>query len=291
MENRELGWHSKEALSWMVIAEVLKIAAGPLRIGVLHPGGGQYDSLCLITPTGDSVLQLNRNGVNALAGDELVEHIWETAVNNPRLAALRIMDEGDLPAELEPTEGHKNLSLMATNIANYLTLNLSAGTSVEWGWFDSTYGSGRSPVVDSFKIPEEWKIAKPAFPGTEWQSNIFIILKAGTAVAAVNAETMEAVNPAGESWSAWPASYVGVDDLISPHIGFHIVAKDSKGGVAYDGNVHPASARRVRKMLMEERFDVQMTPIFEYGLNTEDDAVAIWLEAQGDRQGSEKDYF
>jgi hypothetical protein len=82
-----------------------------------------------------------------------------------------------------------------------------------------------------------------------------------------------------------------VDDLISPHVGFQIVAKDSKGGVAYDGNVHPASARRVRKMLMEELFDVQMTPIFEYGLNTEDDAVAIWLEAQGDRQSSEKDYF
>ena len=42
---------------------------------------------------------------------------------------------------------------------------------------------------------------------------------------------------------------------------------------------------------MEERFDVETTPIFEYGLTTEDDAVAIWLEAQGDRQGSEKDYF
>ena len=44
-------------------------------------------------------------------------------------------------------------------------------------------------------------------------------------------------------------------------------------------------------MLMEELFDVETTPIFEYGLTTEDDAVAIWLEAQGDRQGSEKDYF
>jgi hypothetical protein len=287
MENRELGWHSKEALSWMVIAEVLKIAAGPLRIGILHPGGGQYDSLCLITPTGDPVMQLNRNGVNALAGDELVENIWETAANNPRLAALRIMDEGNLPAELEPTEEYQNLSLMATNIANYLTLNLNTGTSVEWGWFDSTYGSNKSSVLDSFKIPEEWKVAEPAFPGTEWQSNIFIILKAGVAVAAVNAGKMEAVNPEGESWSPWPLSYVGVDDLVSPHVGFHIVAKDSTGGVAYDGNVHPAIARRVRKMLMEEVFDVQVTPIFEYGLTTQDDAVAIWLEAQGDRQDPE----
>jgi hypothetical protein len=54
-----------------------------------------------------------------------------------------------------------------------------------------------------------------------------------------------------------------MDNLLSPRVGFHVVAKDSKGVVVDDGNVHPAIGRRVTKMLMEELLDVQVTPFFE----------------------------
>ena len=75
----------------MIISEVLRQSALDLDIAVLHPGGGQYDTLSLVTYEGNSILHVNRNGVNALANDTLVEDIFDTAAKSPAAAAAAII--------------------------------------------------------------------------------------------------------------------------------------------------------------------------------------------------------
>jgi hypothetical protein len=75
----------------MIISEVLRQSAIDLDIAVLHPGGGQYDTLSLVTFDGNSVVHVNRNGVNALANDTLVESIFDTADKSPAKASEHIV--------------------------------------------------------------------------------------------------------------------------------------------------------------------------------------------------------
>jgi len=282
MNQVDLGPRSKEALSWMVIAEVLKLAAGTLRIAVLHPGGGLYDTLSLVTPDGDIALHVNRNGVNALASDQLVEGIWDTAVNNPRLAALRIMDEGDLPAEYEPNAEHAFLSKIATNIANYLTLNLNKGAYADWGWVDSTYGVGPNlEHLELFSIPNAWKELPPAFIGTEWHSNIYLLFNERNPIAAINMRTGEAVDSLGEAWDRWPNSHTDDEGNLSPHIGFRVEAKDQKGATAFSAFVHPTQIRKTKKMLGEELFTVELFPAFDREDTSVDEGATYWNSAEG----------
>jgi hypothetical protein len=54
-----------EYLSWRVMAQILERIDGELFIADLHPGGGQYDCLSLVTSAPEIVLMLNRNGTSA----------------------------------------------------------------------------------------------------------------------------------------------------------------------------------------------------------------------------------
>lgn len=58
MSNRML----LEPLSWRLLTETVRRAPGRLRFYEMHPGGGQYDCLTLITTEGDTVAHLNRAG-------------------------------------------------------------------------------------------------------------------------------------------------------------------------------------------------------------------------------------
>ncbi len=280
MSETTIGPRTKEALSWMVISEVLRKSSLDLDIAVLHPGGGQYDTLSLVTFEGNSVVQINRNGINALAGDELVEGIFSTAAKSPSKAADRIMRFISTTAEPGLSASKRARIESAVKIANFLSFYINSGGRCEWGWNDSTYGVGPNPLVNDFTIPESWKQQKGRFVETDWQSGIYLLYLKDEPKVAVNVVTGEMIDREGKNVSSLVKGYE-FDGLTRAHSALRMIFKNTEGKVMFDQEVHPSMARMTRRIYSEEYLtmpDEQV--VFEFSCD-EDEALSIWGMAEG----------
>lgn len=275
MNRIELGPRSKEVLSWMVISEVLRQSSLDLDIAVLHPGGGQYDTLSLVSFDGHPLVHINRNGANALAGDELVENIFETAAKSPTKAAERILKA----LKAKPFSGHSANSRTrieaSVRIANCLAFYLSAGAKCEWGWFDSPYGIGPNSAVQAFNLPDSWTRGKGLFNDTSWESAIFLIIKNESPFAAINMTTGEFINSKGEKFADFVKNYEN-EGLLKSHVGAHMVWRDSAGKIQFQDEVHVANMRMSRRIYSEEYLTVpEETILYEFSCD-EEEAILKW---------------
>jgi hypothetical protein len=278
MTGIELGPKSKEALSWMVIAEVLRQSSLDLDIAVLHPGGGQYDTLSLVTEEGNSVLHINRNGVNALASGDLVANIFETAAQSPSKAAARIIKQ----IELQPANGYSAAKRIriecAVRIGDFLALNLHSKAHCEWGWADHPEYVGVNGVINSFSIPESWKSESGLFERSSWESRVFLLFKGDAPFASVNISTGEWLDVEGKPTSGYVKSES--DDGISrPHVGRRMIFKKD-GKVLFDDEVHSSMVRGTRRIYSDEYLVLpEESVLFEFD-STKDDPVLRWNNAE-----------
>lgn len=264
----------------MVISEVLRKSCLDLDIAVLHPGGGQYDTLSLVTYEGNSVVQINRNGVNALAGDELVEGIFSTAAKSPSKAADRILDCISVTAEPGLSASKRARIESAVKIANFLSFYINSGGHCEWGWNDSTYGVGPSPYINDFAIPESWKQQKGRFVETDWQSGIYLLYLKDEPKVAVNMVTGEMIDREGKNVSSLVKDYE-FDGLTRAHSALRMIFKNTEGKVMFDQEVHPSMARMTRRIYSEEYLTLpEEQVVFEFFCD-EDEALSIWGMAEG----------
>jgi hypothetical protein len=263
----------------MIVSEILRQSSIDLDIAVLHPGGGQYDTLSLVSYEGHSLVHINRNGVNALANDEIVENIFDTAAKSPYLAAKRILKA----LEVLPFSGHSLNSRRrfetAVRISNYLAFYLSSNTRCEWGWFDSPYDVGPNELISMFKIPEPWKKIKGLFKDTSWESSIFLLLKGDLPLAAINIATGESVDRNGERLVDNVKNFSD-DGMLRSHIGAYMIAKDSSNIVRFEDEVHIANLRMSRRIYSEEYLTIpEERIIFEFSCD-ERESVRKWNEAE-----------
>lgn len=274
-----MGPKSKEALSWMVISEVLAQSGLDLDIAVLHPGGGQYDTLCLVTFDGHPVVQINRNGVNALAGDELVENIFAIAAKSPEMAGRVIVSSLDVDSSVPLSVNRKRRIELAVQIGNFLALNLGKGSFCEWAWNDSTNGAGPNPHVQAFPIPDSWKVGNGLFKDTNWVSGIFLLFHKDSPFAAINLQNGEIVNAKG-------AKLINLISIQEPngvpkcHVGSEMTWKNSDGTVIFQDETHLADVRMTRRIYSEEYYTMpQEKIIFEFS-SGEEEAVNKWNNAE-----------
>lgn len=280
MNKIELGPRSKEALSWMIISEVLRQSALDLDIAVLHPGGGQYDTLSLVTYSGDVALHVNRNGANALAGGELVEGIFPTAAKSPEAAAKRILRH--LTFEDENTFSANRRSRIATSvrIANFLAVNLRNKARCEWAWVDSTYGTGPNSLLNDFVIPDYWREQKELFRATSWQSCVFLLFRNDSPHAAINMVNGEIRDVSGKIIENLVSSHE-VNGLLRSHMGLRMIWKDAAGKVKFDDEILSSQVRMTRRNYSEEYYTLpEETVLFGFSCD-EDEAVAKWNMAEG----------
>ena len=183
----DLEFQEKELLSWRVIAEMLLYIEQPVGIAVLHPGGGQYDTLSLVSRENEVLLSLNRNGSSALIKNQMVGDFWEISSKNLDEAISLLAKVGGLNQSFKQNINNSSLLINISKIVDYLENNLDSQESVVWGWTDSPHGSGPNHgVLQSFSFPETWKTIEPLISSTGWESNVFIFLKAEDPQSAIN---------------------------------------------------------------------------------------------------------
>ena len=272
----------------MIISEVLRQSALDLDIAVLHPGGGQYDTLSLVTYDGNSVVHVNRNGMNALAVDTLVESIFDTAAKSPAKAAEQIVRAINDKGEKIFSSGKRNRVEIAVKIANFLAFNLRASARCEWAWVDSQYGVGPNGDISKFKIPDAWKKQKGLFVETTWESGVYLLFKGDEPYAAVNMVTGEFINADG---SREPVLAKGFEDvgMARAHVGFRFTAKDDAGKLVLDDEVQITDARHKRRTYAEESYALpDQSPIYEFKCD-QDEAILNWIIAERNMFESEEE--
>lgn len=200
-----------EYLSWGVIAHILERIDGGLFIADLHPGGGQYDCLSLVTSAPEIVLMLNRNGTSAKGGDGLVHGIWErAAIEDTDEAALYILSELGLYVDEDAQKCNKDLIVTCNRIA-YWVRKLSKGLGkARCCWIDGIYGVGpANSLLDQVRIPDSWKAMDAPYRGSDWSALVYAMTLPDNermndkVVGLVNMKTGEAIIADGSEWVEW----------------------------------------------------------------------------------------
>jgi hypothetical protein len=247
-----------------VLAEVAKRAEGPLFLAELTTGDGIYRSLSLVNDSYQPVVQLNVLGDSAAAGDEVVEGIWPIAAGNPRLAALMLLSEGDLPAVIEPEPSQITSVTAIVRLASLLTLGIARDLTLTWGWVDGPYGVGPHPVLDEFvSFPAHWLTTPDGGDRLPWQGHVFVVSE-GTSgpLFAINVTLDEAVAPDGSSFDGFPRELHDEEGLPIAAIGARLT--DETTGEELQREVHASMARYAAKLK-----DVTSVPqVISGGLST-----------------------
>lgn len=95
---------TKQLLSWLTAAWILRLSHEPLRVVTLQPGDGQYDALALVRSKAYPAILMNRSGGSALVEGRVIDDIWGVASGQsgtgPRELALLLLSESEIAADL-----------------------------------------------------------------------------------------------------------------------------------------------------------------------------------------------
>lgn len=180
--------------SLAVFRPFLEFAKEELMIGILHPGGGQYDCLSLINAT-RPVLEMNLVGsahVNGQTYFNLVE-IWDRlSRENAQEIGEYLFAQGRV--EAAPKSRHRIPFLeMLDDMVKEFDVSSNRVVELRWGWFDSSTEGSVSNFPDFPEhFPPNWQDVQPvASEYFGWAANILQIEVDGDIVATYNQRLYE----------------------------------------------------------------------------------------------------
>ena len=194
-----------EYLAWKIMSSALEFIDQDLYLADLHPGGGQYDCLSLISNNSEIILMLNRNGTSAASNSGLVEDIWQDAYRDgARSAAMNILTELDIPMYGELEKEKSDLILSCKRMARWVRHQSGKKGKPVCCWIDDTYSVGPAKnLLTQVKTPESWTTQKPPSLGTDWSAWLFALTVDEKVVGMVNMKTGEAINADGSQMAQW----------------------------------------------------------------------------------------
>ena len=204
MAEDELTPNEIEYLSWKLMSRALEFLDLDLHLADLHPGGGQYDCLSLITNDGDIFLMLNRNGTSAASNDGIVHDIWENASKNG--ARSTIMDTFTELDILMHDVAKENAALILTckRMVRWIRHQSSKKGSAICCWLDDAYFVGPSKnLLSQVMIPGSWNTQDPPRESTDWSAWLYALTIDEKVIGLVNMKTGDAVNPDGTPMAQW----------------------------------------------------------------------------------------
>lgn len=180
--------------SLAVFRPFLEFAKEELMIGILHPGGGQYDCLSLINAT-RPVLEMNLVGsahVNGQAPFSLAE-IWNRLeLENAEEIGEYLFTQGRIEAAPKSRQRTPSLEMLDDMVKEF---DDSSNHVVEllWGWFDSSTEGSLSKFPDfPDSFPSYWQDVQPvASQYFGWAANILQIEVDGEIIATYNQRLSE----------------------------------------------------------------------------------------------------
>ncbi len=204
MAENELTPNEIEYLSWKLMSRALEFLDLDLHLADLHPGGGQYDCLSLITNDGDIFLMLNRNGTSAKSNTGIVHDIWENASKNG--ARSTIMDTfTELDIDMyDVAKENAALILTCKRMVRWIRHQSSKKGSAICCWIDDSYFVGPSKnLLSQVMIPGSWTTQDPPRESTDWSAWLYALTIDEKVIGLVNMKTGDAVNPDGTPMAQW----------------------------------------------------------------------------------------
>jgi hypothetical protein len=204
MAENELTPNEIEHLSWKLMSRALEFIDVDVHLADLHPGGGQYDCLSLITKDSQVFLMLNRNGTSAATNTGFVDDIWEKAAKDG--ARSTMMDAFfELDIDMRDVKEEKaDLILACKRMARWIKHQSKKKGSAICCWIDDTYYVGPSKnMLSQALIPGLWAIQDPPREETDWSAWIYALTIDEKVVGLVNMKTGDAINPDGTPMTQW----------------------------------------------------------------------------------------
>ena len=204
MAENELSPNEIEYLSWKLMSRALEFIDLDLHLADLHPGGGQYDCLSLITKDSQAFLMLNRNGTSAATNTGFVHDIWENATKNgSRSTIMDTFTELDVDMR-DVIEEKADLILTCKRMARWIRHQSKKKGSAICCWIDDTYFVGPSKnLLSQVLIPGLWTTQDPPREETDWSAWIYALTIDEKVIGLVNMKTGDAINPDGTRMSQW----------------------------------------------------------------------------------------
>jgi hypothetical protein len=204
MAENELSPNEIEYLSWKLMSRALEFLDLDLHFADLHPGGGQYDCLSLITKDSQVFLMLNRNGTSAATNTGSVHDIWENAAKNgSRSTIMDAFTELDVDMR-DVIEEKADLILTCKRMAQWIRHQSKKKGRAICCWIDDTYFVGPSKnLLSQAMIPGLWTTQDPPREETDWSAWIYALTIDEKVVGLVNMKTGDAVNPDGTPMTQW----------------------------------------------------------------------------------------
>ena len=204
MAENKLSPNEIEYLSWMLMARGLEFIDLDLHLADLHPGGGQYDCLSLITKDGEVFLMLNRNGTSAESDSGIIHDIWENASKHG--ARSTIMDAfTELEVDMyDVIEEKADLIRTCKRMASWVRHQSNKKGKAICCWIDDTYFVGPSAnLLSQVAIPDLWTTQDPPRRSTDWSAWLYALTIDEKVVGLVNMKNGDAINPDGTSMTRW----------------------------------------------------------------------------------------
>lgn len=277
----ELSFQIKEILSWATSAYLLRAIEQPLRVLETHPGDGMYDCLTLMTPQGQSVISMNRNGQSALVGDEVISGIWalagQTPGQGPRDLATRLLEASDLDLNLE--QSPSGTAMAAATIANWLNLNRDHRTRAVPIWQYDGIGGDVEVVslLDGFGDIDGWLRQPTALQGLTSSSWLVALVLDDLPVGLVNTRTGDTrtdqkrrsaasfrkrKTPVGAASGRWPARYYDASGDLGCPIAVEVAGHDYAGQLVSRSTQPLHFAQRFARNMGQEHLTITQTPLF-----------------------------
>lgn len=205
MPNQNFSENQIEYLSWNLMASLLGFISEDVCIGDLHPGGGQYDCLSLISKAPAPILMLNRNGTSASSGNNLVHGIWDRAEKQGyRDTALHILNTVQAPMDEMNESRRVDLILSCRRIARWVKIESNGLGKATCCWVDDPSFVGPSNYfLDQVAIPESWKVDYGPYSPSNWTAWLYALSIDEKVQGLVNMRTGEAIVGNGEIWTYW----------------------------------------------------------------------------------------
>jgi hypothetical protein len=210
MSETGLSKNAIERLAWQILGSILARIDGDLYVGDLHPGGGQYDCLSLITSTPNPLVMLNRAGDSALIGDTVVEDIWLKGVREKAdKTALYILEKSNLTINDANAERNKDLILTCKRMSRWVQSQRKLEAKPICCWIDDTYFVGpATTLLEQVEIPAAWKAQEPPYESSDWSAWLYALTVEGKVNGLVNMKTGDAINSDGSKLDTWYEKFV-----------------------------------------------------------------------------------
>jgi hypothetical protein len=254
MEN--LGRSTKEALSWILFAEINSIVEEQFSLAELHPSGGLYDCLSFISETKQVAAMANRDGNSLLWGEELLSDIWNRTMLDPHEAAMYVLSEVDVFVDPDGKPFRKPVTDCMMAIGNTLWFYRGRGVRMEWGWNDYQDSFGPNFEDGQYGLPDTWKTQDSAVPNADWRSWIWFLSFEGVFEYAFNLQNGEKTR-LGRSTDLQLSKWRWPEDEPATPILAHRVTAFNGDKVIIETVVEPSMLRGVIRLLDIHRFEVE----------------------------------